>query len=964
LQEFIPGQRWINNVEAQLGLGTVLKTDHRTVTLFFPVANETRTFAKQSASLTRVVFGVGDTIHSREGRPLTVQTVDEEAGLLTYFGMGENNVDVSLFEGELDDFIQLNRPIERLITGQIDPDKWLELRYQTLLQVNRLAHSDLRGLTGCRTSLIPHQLYIAHEVANRYAPRVLLADEVGLGKTIEAGLILHQQLLTERAKRVLVVVPESLVHQWFIEMARRFNLHFSIFDEPRCQAIAESEEQDNPFHTEQLVLCHLKFFIDHPDRFQQASEGEWDLMVVDEAHHLQWSPQHTSPEYEIVAKLALESRGLLLLTATPEQLGKAGHFARLRLLDADRFPDYDAFVEEEDDYEPIALVIEALLSHQPLNDRDHQILMDTIKEGDNQPLLDILRSTEIDHPENRAAGHELVEHLLDRHGTGRVLFRNTRSAVKGFPARRVSAYPLPLPEGYKECLAAFGSVGVSEPQLLLSPELLYQATEVPSPIDWIRIDPRIDWLGRQLSQLKPDKVLVITASAQTALDIAEALKSRTGQHAAVFHERLSIIDRDRMAAFFADNENGSQVLICSEIGSEGRNFQFAHHLILFDLPLNPDLLEQRIGRLDRIGQTKTIDIRVPYLEESAQQILFHWYHDGLTAFEHTCPAGHAVYVRVRRQLIEALHRRDINMSELNDRTLALHKELTEAMQKGRDRLLEYNSCRPHIANRLKERAAAEDKDSILPEYMEAVFDSFGVDTEIHSENCIVIRPGSYMDTPFSGLQDEGMTITFDRKTALANEDVQFLTWDHPMVTAAMDRVQSSELGNTAVTAIEYPRVAPGTVLLECLYIIEPAAISNLHINRYLPPTVVRTVMDEHGGIHDKDLSHIFIKDNLIVIDKETAGKIILAKQQDLKQLISCSEERANTLAFGILATAHQTTTELLSKEIYRLKALKQVNPNVRNEEIDFFARQLEVVTEVIESTQVRLDALRVIVVTD
>ena len=85
------------------------------------------------------------------------------------------------------------------------------------------------------------------------------------------------------------------------------------------------------------------------------------------------------------------------------------------------------------------------------------------------------------------------------------------------------------------------------------------------------------------------------------------------------------------------------MLICSEIGSEGRNFQFAHHLVLFDLPLNPDLLEQRIGRLDRIGQTDTIQIHVPYLENSALAVMFHWYHEGLNAFEKTCPAGQTVF---------------------------------------------------------------------------------------------------------------------------------------------------------------------------------------------------------------------------------------------------------------------------------------------------------------------------------
>ena len=89
---------------------------------------------------------------------------------------------------------------------------------------------------------------------------------------------------------------------------------------------------------------------------------------------------------------------------------------------------------------------------------------------------------------------------------------------------------------------------------------------------------------------------------------------------------------DKAAHYFAQNEDGAQVLICSEIGSEGRNFQFAHQLVLFDLPLIPDLLEQRIGRLDRIGQQRDIQIHVPYFSDSAQQVLFDWYHQGLNAF--------------------------------------------------------------------------------------------------------------------------------------------------------------------------------------------------------------------------------------------------------------------------------------------------------------------------------------------
>ena len=111
------------------------------------------------------------------------------------------------------------------------------------------------------------------QVAQRHAPRVLLADEVGLGKTIEAGMIIHQQVLSGRAERILIVVPETLQHQWLVEMMRRFNLHFSIFDEERCiEAFAES---DNPFDTQQYVLCSLDFLRKSRKRYEQALEGEW-----------------------------------------------------------------------------------------------------------------------------------------------------------------------------------------------------------------------------------------------------------------------------------------------------------------------------------------------------------------------------------------------------------------------------------------------------------------------------------------------------------------------------------------------------------------------------------------------------------------------------------------------------------------------------------------------------------------
>ena len=963
MQQFIPGQRWISVAESQMGLGTVLSVEHRTVTVLFMATGQTRTYARETSPLTRVQFVAGDTALDADGNALRVESVEEHDGLFTYIGHDETGQPGSITESQLNNFMQLNRPTERLFNGQIDKNKWFELRHETLQHLNRLTRSDLRGLTGCRTSLIPHQLYIAHEVSSRHAPRVLLADEVGLGKTIEAGLILHRQLLSERARRVLIIVPESLVHQWLVEMLRRFNLFFSVFDAERCEAITGDDETNNPFDSEQLVLCSLEFLHDNPLRAEQAVDGDWDLLIVDEAHHLLWSPEDSSPEYQLVEQLAYNTRGVLLLTATPEQLGKAGHFARLRLLDPDRFADYETFLAEEAAYEPVAQAVGCLLEDSTIGQHERKIIEAQLDDADSCALLNQLNTLSADAPAQTEIRTKLIEQLLDRHGTGRVLFRNTRAAVKGFPQRELHPHALPLPAPYIACLAHAEMLGDEETGLLLTPERLYRAVSATDATPWTDFDPRVPWLVEQLDAIRPEKVLVITASAASALELANHLKQRSGIHAAVFHEGLSLIERDRAAAFFADPEEGTQVLVCSEIGSEGRNFQFAHHLVLFDLPLNPDLLEQRIGRLDRIGQHDTIRIHVPYLEQSAQAALFEWIHEGLGAFEHTCPAGHAVFTRLQDQLLDHLKRPDQNTVQLLEDTRSLHEQLNAELARGRDRLLEYNSCRPDIANHLRERALAEDRHNRLPAYMERLFNCHDVNSELHREGCYGLSPGEHMLNRFPGLPDDGMTVTYERNIALANEDVQFLSWDHPMVISAMDMVQSSELGNTALSAVEYRGAQPGTLMLEALFVLEPAAVESLQAGRYLPPTTVRVVLDERGGRHEEQLGIDDVYSQRKNVNAETANKIAHAKETELRRMIEQCEQLAQQQAPAILEEARQQATQTLGGEIDRLKALQRRNPNVRDEEIDYFEQQLHDVNRLIETAHLRLDALRVIVST-
>jgi len=962
MPEFKVGQRWISDTELQMGLGVVTDAAHRTVTLLFPATGEQRTYASQTAPLTRVRVADGDTIQNLSGETLTVVSHREVGGLITYTVVDRNNKTSELGEGELNHQMQLSRPTDRLFSGQIDSDKAFQLRYLSRIHANRISHSEVRGLTGGRTSLLPHQLYIAHEVARRFAPRVLLADEVGLGKTIEAGLIIHQQLLTERAHRVLIVVPESLVHQWLVEMLRRFNLHFSIFNHGRYDSL-QIDEAGNPFSSEQLVLCSLDFLLD-AGISQNAIDAGWDLLVVDEAHHLQWSEEAASPEYQLVESLAEVSRGVLLLTATPEQLGKASHFARLRLLDPDRFSSLDRFLKEEQEYEPIARTVDELLSDQPLDASARELLATTIMEGDNAELLDKLQSN--DASIRKPAEQELVNHLLDRHGTGRVLFRNTRATVKGFPQRELVPSSLKLPTDYEQALELLSSNTEIEAELLLYPELVYEVSKQDSALAWPDIDPRVDWLQQLMKDLRPEKILVIAASADTVLDLATKLKETFGIHAAVFHEGMSIVERDRAAAYFADSINGSQVLICSEIGSEGRNFQFAHRLVLFDLPLNPDLLEQRIGRLDRIGQTDTIRIHVPYFEQSAQAVMQRWYHEGLNAFEQTCPAGHSVYVEVADELVSALRDAGADTAQLDKLIRDTHtryQQLIEALHNGRDRLLEINSCRPEIANALQTAGTQADNDPNLVAYLDLIFDQYGVDSDYHSQDCLVLHPSEHVQASFPGLTEDGMTITFRRDIALTNEDMAFLTWEHPLVTWAMDLVLTSELGNSGFTIIKDDRFKPGTLILECLFILESASTDELQSLRYMPPTLLRVVTDAQGRDLAEALSHEIINAELGAVDAETSSQIVRSQSEVIRQILQQADQFADKNAVQAIETAHQQTRQALLGEINRLKALRQVNPNVRDEEIAFFENQWQALHEAISSARPRLDAVRVVVAT-
>ena len=914
---FAIGQRWISETENNLGLGMITTLDFRSVTLHFPATDETRIYAVAQAPLTRIVLNKGEQLHHQAGWQGEVLDIQEMNGLLFYLVKNAQGEDVIVNEKELSPIISFSQAKDRLFSSQIDRSEHFALRYQTLLHQQAQFQSPLLGLRGNRAGLIPHQLHIAQEVGNRINPRVLLADEVGLGKTIEAGMILQNQLFAEKVQRVLIIVPETLQHQWLVEMLRRFNLHFSLFDEERCEDFAE--QAINPFSTESLIICALDWLKAHPHRVQQAIEAEFDCLIVDEAHHLAWSENAPSAAYLLVEQLANAIPSVLLLTATPEQLGLESHFARLRLLDPERFYDYQAFLKEQENYQPVADAVQSLLSEKPLSAVEKNHISDLLNERDVEPLFKALACH--NDEEKQAARQELIQNLIDRHGTSRILFRNTRQGVKGFPHR-----------------------------------IYHQIT-----IDTAEVDEKIHWLIDFLKSHRNEKILVICKTAQTAIQLEQILREKEAIRSAVFHEKMSIIERDRAAAYFADTDNGAQVLLSSSIGSEGRNFQFACHLVLFDLPENPDLLEQCIGRLDRIGQTRDVQIYVLCLANSAQQDLARWYHEGLNAFEQTCPIGMALFEQYE-SLLKVQSENKADFDQLILQTQKQAKALRLALEKGRDRLLELNSNGGEKAQRLVTEIAQTDNSPQLVDFALNLFDIIGVEQDDLGENSIVITPTGTMLVPdFPGLKEEGVTVTFDRQLALAREELEFLTWDHPMIRQGIDLIVSGDIGKASMALLVNKQLPAGTLLVELIYMIESQSPKGLQLNRFLPPTPVRLLLDSKGNDLAGQVNFDTLQNKLKPLGKDIANKMVKIARPNIEQLIKIGDHKMTEIAQAQIQEARKLADQTLSTELNRLIALKAVNKNIRQVEIDVLEKQRVLSLEELSKASWRLDSLRVIV---
>ncbi len=448
--------------------------------------------------------------------------------------------------------------LERLAAGDIDQLEDFLTRLDILHLLASREASGLGSFLGGRVRLFPHQLHVAERATARMPVRWLLADEVGLGKTIEAALIMNRLLHAQNIERCLVVVPEALTVQWLGELWRKYHQVFTLLDPPRLADVARDFGAGfNPFDTHRRAVIALETLIERPELTGQAVTAGIDLLVVDEAQRLRRSRGHPGgPAYRAIAPIAALGRHVLLLSATPLEDDAHGFFRLLQLLRPEEFPEgLDVDVR-----------LASGVSLPPCTSSTRRVDI-----GGLPPRVPMA----VDLPSAALApsGTSPSDSVAGR----RVLDRIRRALASGAALKAV--------------------LGPDETELRQQAEAMDQT------------DPRLQWLLTQAKRWRQanEKTLVFVAHRETLEMLRDALSARAQLGSGVFHEELSAARRDTEVALFRADD-GPSILVSTEAGGEGRNFEFCHRLVLYDLPWKPSAVEQRIGRLDRIGRRIPVEI--------------------------------------------------------------------------------------------------------------------------------------------------------------------------------------------------------------------------------------------------------------------------------------------------------------------------------------------------------------------
>lgn len=726
-----PGDHLAHRFNRQLGPGIVRAVDSRSVTVEFPQAGETLRLTRTDTALV----------------PLA------EAALPT-----------------------TELPLARLAKGEVDSLDDFSNRLDGL-RLSRLRQArGLGSFLGGRIRLFPHQLYTAERACRTLPVRWLLADEVGLGKTVEACLIMNRLLHTGQAERTLVLAPDTLVLQWLGELWRKHHHVFAMLDEKRLDDVAKDlGEGFNPFDIHRRAILSFETLVARPQLARQAVATGIDLLVVDEAHHLRRPPGHPGePLYRLASDCAAVARHALFLTATPLEDDAFGFLRLLQLLRPAELPDEAS--------------LKACLERRiPLPNATSATRRQDI--GGLPPR----QARPVDPKPESEAGWQALARLEDH------------------LRREPATDPLARRRKLERVARALASPAALVPRLDRADETTRQLCDEAS-----RLDPRPAWLVAQAEGWRKagEKTLVFVAEKLTLDAVKAELERRSPARVGLFHEELSPERRDIEVAQFRLKE-GPALLISTECGGEGRNFEFCHRLVLFDLPWNPSVVEQRIGRLDRIGRvapTEIVYFRPPGgLGRAAVEAL-----EELGLFER--PLGGLD--REARRVREALEAAALGPSSRNDTAIvrAAVAEARQLHQEAHDEAWHELYQEPYTA------ALAPGILARVPPNLEALTQevvlkaaaSFGFLVEPQSGRGTWLIEYGYeaITEHLQGVPPGSRFLgTFDRQEAVDKETLDFFASGHPLVEGILTEIEEGERGRAALFTAPGPEETFGLLVI-------------------------------------------------------------------------------------------------------------------------------------------------------
>ena len=763
-------------------------------------------------------------------------------------------------------------PVARLKNGQVGSYK--KFRLGLVTRHHRIAHlhNDLVSLGHARVDIKPHQVGVVHRVITNYPHRFLLCDEVGLGKTIEAGMILKELRTRQIVKRCLIIVPPNLRRQWQFELKTKFNEVFPILDTDTVRHLERTERYtDNPFLRYDRAIVS-EAWVTSGTRPAEVRQVDWDMIIVDEAHHVRSTRQGnrvtTTRLYDLMRDLAdpahVGKRSILFLTATPMQLQTHELYSLIELLDPVLFSSEDHFERHGHKARGLSRLVEQLTEGYPIPGEEPATTLKQVSGWLGMPEQDARERLEHSTEEREALCTELAE----RHLLSEILIRNRKKAVGGFMPRHAYRWGVTLTDDEKHALAqvedyvqygfalaastrenAVGFVMVLFQKLMASSiraltrslagrrdrllakalpmrtsaaqleQLLEEheaaeaiaeanlheeeATELDNlvqTLEALAVDSKGKEFVRRMTILfdeDPDaKILVFTEFRETQAYLKELLDQadRPGRPIGVslFHGQLKPMAKDEAVESFRVRR-GPQVLISTEAGGEGRNFQFCHYLVNYDLPWNPMRVEQRIGRVDRIGQEHEVRVFNLYAEGTVEERVLDVLEKRINAFEDTVGGLDPILGETEDDLRNILRRapseRDAALEALGRRLEDQVRMARQADEQLRDFVMDVKSYSREIA----EKIAGQEHD-LSPIAQTAFMTALLADTRTH----IKARGDEYELTfrdPFRGDHLQEFFVTSPKRWAVFHPDalrdvehVEFFAFGHPIVEAIVSDV--------------------------------------------------------------------------------------------------------------------------------------------------------------------------------